>query len=390
MNFDQIIDCRNTHSSKWDMMQKYYGVSPEDGLAMWVAVADFQTAPPVLNLIRKKSEHGVFGYFGDDRDYLAATQWWMKNRHDWEINQDWIVTTCGLGNALAMTIDVFSKPGEGVIVFSPAYHAFASKIHNAERVLVECQMVNDDGYYRLDFDAYDQQMTGNEKLIFLSSPHNPGGRVWTKQELKDLAAFAQRHDLILVSDEVHHDLIYPGAEHIPTAIAVPEITDRLVTLTAASKTFNLAGLRTGNIIVQDEDLRRRLATRIRNLDIKPSSLGFEMTTAAYSPEGAVWVDAQVAYLDGNRRLLDEGLNAIPGVKSMPLQATFLAWVDFSGTGMAIDEITRRVTQEANIAPDFGTPFGRGGEQFLRLNFGLARSRIEDAVTRLQAAFADLQ
>lgn len=389
VNFDEIIDCRGTHSSKWDLLATK-GVTAEDGFAMWVAVTDFKSPPPVLELMQRKVDHGVFGYFGDYSDYYAASAWWLKNRHGWTISTDWIIGVCGLGNGIAMAIDTFTKPGEGIVVFSPVYHEFATKINRAERKLVECPLVNDNGHYTLDFDTYDKMMTGNEKLLLWSSPHNPGGRVWSLSELRQVAEFAERHDLILISDEVHQDLIYPGSTHIPTAIAAPAITDRLITMTAGSKTFNVAGQRTGNVIIEDADLRARYLKRVQTLDLKPNGLGLEMATVAYTQEGADWVDALMAYLDQNRKLLEDGLNAIPGVQFMPMQSTFLAWVDFTGTGMTEAEIVQRVSKDARIGAETGSDFGTGGEGFMRFNFGMPKSRIAEAVDRMQEAFADLQ
>ncbi len=390
MDFDEIIDLRGTHSSKWDEMEKFSGVSPDDGLSMWVAATDFKTAPNILSFLQQKVDQGVFGYFGDKSDYLAATRWWMKNRHGWQISEDWIVPISGLGTALAMTIEVYTNPGDSVVIFSPVYNEFASKITNAGRQVLECPLVNHDGQYTLDFDAYDKMMTGREKLVFWCSPQNPSGRVWTQPEHQAMADFAKRHDLVVVSDEVHHDLVYPGFHHIPTAMAVPEISDRLITLAAASKTFNIAGLRTGNVIVENEKLRSKLTRRLLSLYIQPCSLGLEMTTVAYSEEGSEWLDAQIKYLDGNRKLFDAGINAIPGIRSMPLQATYLAWVDFSGTGMKPDEVARRIAKDARIAVSPGKIFGAGGDEFMRFNIGMPRSQIQKAVERMQAAFADMQ
>nr|MCU0856644.1 aminotransferase class I/II-fold pyridoxal phosphate-dependent enzyme [Paracoccaceae bacterium] len=212
----------------------------------------------------------------------------------------------------------------------------------------------------------------------------------TAAELRGVADFARRHDLILVSDEIHHDLVFPGHRHIPMTLAAPDIADRLVMMTATTKTFNIAGSHIGNVIVPDPALRAAFAGRMAALGISPNSFGLFMATAAYSPEGAAWVDALVAYLDGNRRVFDAGVNAIPGLRSMALEATYLSWVDFSGTGMAPGEFTRRVEKDARIAANHGPTFGTGGESFLRFNIATPRARVEEAVARLQAAFADLQ
>lgn len=390
MNFDEIIDRRNTHSSKWDMMEKLYGVSPDEGIAMWVADMDFRPPDCVTQAVQAMVDHGIFGYFGDDRAYKAAIRWWMGTRHKWVVEPEWILTTNGLVNGTGLCVDAFTEPGDGVVLMTPVYHAFDRVIRAAERMVVECPLAQQDGRYIMDFDAWDAKMTGREKMLILCSPHNPGGRVWSRAELKGVADFCRRHDLILVSDEIHHDLVLPGHEHTVMPLADPSIHDRLVMMSATTKTFNIAGAHIGNVIIPDTELRARFASRMGALGTSPNAFGMHMATAAYSQDGADWVDALMGYLDGNRQIFDAGVNAIPGVRSMPLEATYLAWVDFSGTGMGPDEFTRRVERNAKIAANHGTTFGAGGEPFLRFNLATPRARVKEAVEQLQNAFADLQ
>ena len=387
--FDPIIDRRNSHCVKWDMMETIYGVSADEGLAMWVADMDFRPPDCVLGAVQQMIDHGVIGYFGDDSKYREAIRWWMQERHGWTVEPASIFTTHGLVNGTAMCVETWTQPGDGIVLFTPVYHAFARVIKAADRKIVECEMPLREGRYEMDFDAWDAQMTGAEKMLILCSPHNPGGRVWTREELQGVADFAKRHDLILVSDEIHHDLVMPGQRHIPMT-AIDGIEDRLVMMTATTKTFNIAGSHTGNVIIADETLRAAFAKRMLGLGLSPNSFGLFMTTAAYSPEGAAWVDALCTYLDGNRRIFDDGINAIPGLASMPLEATYLSWVDFAGTGMDRAEFTRRVEQDAKIAVNHGPTFGKGGDSFLRFNIATPRARIEDAVDRMAKAFADLQ
>ncbi|HCP81940.1 MAG TPA: aminotransferase [Octadecabacter sp.] len=389
MSFDTPINRRGTHSVKWDMMEQIYGVDAEDGIAMWVADMEFQPPACVQDAVQKMHDHGVYGYYGDERSYLASIQWWMETRHDWKIDSSWIFTTHGLVNGTAMCVDAFTTQGDGIVLFTPVYHAFAKVINAAGRKVVECPLVNDAGRYEFDFDAYDAQMTGNERMVILCSPHNPGGRVWTRGELQAVAAFAKRHSLILVSDEIHHDLTFPGHKHIPMA-HIEGIEDRLVTMTATTKTFNIAGSHSGNVIIEDPDMRSAFGARMAALGMSPNSFGLFMAEAAYSPEGAAWVDELLSYLDENRKLFDAGVAAIPGLASMPLEATYLAWVDFSGTGMSRDEFTDRVQSDAKIAVNHGPTFGTGGDNFLRFNLAAPRAQIQEAVDRLAKAFGDLQ
>ncbi|MWD26947.1 putative C-S lyase [Aquicoccus sp. SCR17] len=389
MNFDEIIDRRGTHSAKWDKMEAIYGVSAENGIPMWVADMDFRPPDCVTRALRDYVDQGIFGYFGDDAAYLEAIRWWHANRHGWEIDTDWLFTTHGLVNGTAMCVDTFTKPGDGVILMTPVYHAFHRILEAADRRIVQCPLALNDGRYEMDFDAWDAQLDGSEKMLVLCSPHNPGGRVWSRAELEQLAEFVKRHDLILVSDEIHNDLVMPGHTHTPMAL-IEGIEDRLIMMAATTKTFNMAGSHLGNVIIPDETLRRAFSRRMMAMGLSPNAFGLHSATAAYSPEGAEWVDALMGYLDGNRRILDEALNAIPGVQSMPLEGTYLAWVDFAGTGMDPDELKRRIQTEAGVAPNHGPAFGTGGESFMRFNFATPRPRVEEACERLTRAFGDLQ
>ena len=390
MNFDEVINRFGTHSVKWDMMEPIYGVPAKDGIAMWVADMDFRPPQCVADSIEKMHTHGLYGYYGDEKPYLDAICWWMKERHGWAIDPKEIFTTHGLVHGTGMCVDAFTQPGDGVVLMTPVYHAFARVISAAGREVVECELANNNGRYEMDFDAWDAQMKGHETMLILCSPHNPGGRVWTKEELQGVADFAKRHDLILVSDEIHHDLVYPGVTHTPMTLADDSITDRLVMMTATTKTFNIAGSHSGNVIIADPDLRKKFANRMAALGLSPNSFGLFMAEAAYSPEGAEWVDALVDYLDGNRKLLDAAIADIPGLASMPLEATYLSWVDFSGTGMGREEFTKRVEQDARIAVNHGPTFGKGGDSFLRFNIATPRSVVQTAVERLAEAFKDLQ
>ncbi|RYI24080.1 MAG: pyridoxal phosphate-dependent aminotransferase [Acetobacteraceae bacterium] len=390
MTFDTPIDRAGSHCVKWDMLEPLYGMKPDEGLAMWVADMEFKPPQIVQQALEKMLAHGVYGYFGDDRAYLDAIRWWMSTRHGWEVQPDWIFTTHGLVNGTALCIQSFTKPGDGIILMTPVYHAFSRIIKAAGREVIECPLSLKDGVAQIDTAEWEGHLTGTERMFILCSPHNPGGRVWTRAELRQVADFCVKHDLILVSDEIHHDLVYPGQNHTVMPLAAPEIADRLVMMTATTKTFNIAGAHIGNVIIADPDLRKTFANTMNAVGISPNSFGMHMATAAYSPEGAAWVDALMRYLDANRQLFDAGIAQIPGLRSTPLEATYLAWVDFSGTGMGAEEFIERVQKVAKIATNHGSAFGSGGESFLRFNLACPRSQVVEAVARMQEAFADLQ
>ena len=390
MDFDEVIDRRGTHSSKWDTMEELYGVSPDSGLSMWVADMDFRAPKIIQEKLRGINSHGIYGYYGDHTEYNNSIKWWMKNRHNWEIDTSWIFTTHGLVNGTGLCIDAFTKPGDGIILFTPVYYQFSNLVEAARRKVVECPLKLIDNHYHFDFVAYERNLSGDEKMVILCSPHNPGGRVWTKNELQEVAKFAKKHDLVLVSDEIHHDLVYPNKSHTVMPIADPSVCDRLVMMTATTKTFNIAGAHSGNVIISNPNLRQKFSQRIKALGISPNSFGLFMATAAYSPEGAQWLDELLHYIDGNRVIFDREINKIPGLSSMPLEGTYLAWVDFSGTGMEEEEFIYRVQEKAKIAVNHGSTFGTGGEKFLRFNLATPRTLVVEATKRLKDAFSDLQ
>ncbi|MEE9388091.1 MAG: PatB family C-S lyase [Paracoccaceae bacterium] len=390
MNFDNPIDRRGTDSTKWDVMEKLYGLSPKDGLPMWIADMDFAAGEFLQDAMRDVMERASYGYFADRYRNFDAIVWWMQNRHNWQVDPDWMFTTAGLGNGIALCIQAYTEPQDKIAIFTPVYHEFPAKIKNANRQVTQFPLVKADGVFRMDFDAYQALLDGSEKMVLFCSPHNPAGRVWSVQEITELCEFCARNDLILVSDEIHHDLVFPGFQFTPTQKVAQGITDKVIVATSASKTFNIAGTRTGNIMIPNPEMRQTFATLLTALNLEPNLLGVELYCAAYTPKGAAWVDQLNAYLEGNYQLFATGINAIPGVSLMPMQGTYLSWADFAGTGMDHTEIMRRVVKLAKIAPTPGPALGAGGETCLRFNLGTQRSNIEMAVTRLQKAFSDLQ
>ncbi len=390
MNFDEIIDRRGTNSSKWDAMSTLTGVDAPDAIAMWIADMDFRAPDFLQEAVQGLIEKANYGYFTGTGELNKAVAWWMKERHGWDVNPGWMLPTAGLGHAIALCIEVFTDPGDEVIVFTPIYHEFIKKVVNLDRVPHQSPLVIRDGIYHMDLDALEASLTGREKMMLISSPHNPAGRIWTPHELRALATFCARHDLLMVADEIHQDLTFPGQTFTPFLVAAPEAADRTIVITAASKTFNTAGARLGTATVPDAGLRQRFDHSLLAHQVQANILGSELTKAAYTPRGAAWVDELRAYLDGNHRLFLDGIAQIPGLTAMPMQSTYLAWVDFANTGMEMDEAIRRVKMDARIAPSVGDEFGIGGETFLRFNIGTPRARVEEAVSRLQAAFSDLQ
>jgi cystathionine beta-lyase len=388
MTFDDLPDRIGTHSAKWDNMQAFSGVAPQDAIAMWVADMDFDAAPPIREALRREADQGFLGYIGDLAPVTQAVCDWMARQHGWQLQPEWVSYSHGVVAGFGMALEAFSDPGDGVILFTPVYHAFFTKVRAKGREVVESELVREGSTYRMDLKALEARLTGREKVVVLCSPHNPGGRLWSGEEIAELAAFCARHDMILLSDEIHMDLVFPGARHLPTALAAPEALDRLVVLTAASKGFNIAGGETGLVIVPDPALRARMDRVQKEFGGTPNRFGILMTKAAFT-EGADWSAEVRAYLAENFALWRDRIGALPGIEVMPMDSTYLAWTGFENTGMAPEETTRRL-HDAGIVMSPGAQFGAGGTHFHRFNLAMPRPRLVQAIERVEAAFADLQ
>ncbi len=395
-DFETIIDRRGTHCEKWDLMEERYGVSSQDGLAMWVADMEFTPPPEVIKALQGVLDHGVFGYPGDFREYHAAIASWMERRHGWRIEQEWICTVHGLVMGVHLLVQALCRPGDGVVVQPPVYPPFRNAVRNNGCQLLRNQLVEDSaGLYRMDLDALAEQIdswnadwaTGRVRMLLLCSPHNPGGRVWSRTELEQLADICFARDVLIVSDEIHHDLVYSGHDHTVLASLWPQCAQRVVTCTSATKTFNMAGTMTGNLIIADPQLRGSVQQQLFRCGLyDPNSFGPLAATAAYS-HGEPWLEALLQQLQANRDRVDAFVAAsLPGVRSTPLQATYLSWLDFSGTGLSLREVLDRVQNKARLALNHGPSFGQGGELRMRLNFACPPAMLEEALERLGKAF----
>jgi cysteine-S-conjugate beta-lyase len=389
-DFDRIIDRRGTHASKWDAMAKYSGITAADAIPMWVADMDFAAPPGVTEALAKTVERGVHGYYADTGSWAAALSDWLARRHGVSIKPEWVTPTPGIVSGLGLILQALSVPGDEVVVFPPAYHAFRRIIVANDRRILDGELQQRQGRYVMDLDALGKALTPRTKVVFFCSPHNPGGNVWSVEEIRALGSFCAEHDLILVSDEIHCDLVFNGAKHTPTLNAAPEIADRLITCVAATKTFNLAGAHVGACVTSNAALKHEIDARIMASGLGSyNAFGMIATEAAWRT-GEAWLDELLPYLDGNRKLFDQRIEAAaPGARSMRLDATYLAWVDFSATGLAAEDVAKRVSGRARIFVSPGSQFGPGGETWLRFNFATPRPILEEALDRLDDAFSDL-
>jgi cystathionine beta-lyase len=390
-DFDRVIERRGTHASKWDMMARLSGVTSPDAIPMWVADMDFAAPPGVTEALAAETKLAAHGYYADTGTWAAALADWIARRHGWRVDPAWVSPTPGIVSGLGLILQAVSSPGDEVVVFPPAYHAFRRIILANERRILDAQLVEANGRYTMDLDALRAKLTSATKVIFFCSPHNPGGTVWSVDEIRALAALCAERDLILVSDEIHCDLLFAGARHTPTLVAAPEIADRLITCVAATKTFNLAGAHVGACVTSNAALKRRLDARIAAGGLGSyNRFGMIATEAAWRT-GDAWLDALLPYLTASRDLFDSRIEAAaPGARSMRLAATYLAWVDFSRTGLPPEEVSARVKSRARIFPSPGSQFGPGGETWLRFNFATPRPILDEALGRLEEAFKDLR
>jgi cystathionine beta-lyase len=390
-DFDRHIDRRGTHAMKWDMMARLSGIAAADAIPMWVADMDFAAPPGVTEALREEVDRATHGYYADTGTWAEALALWMLRRHALKIDPAWVSATPGIVSGLGLVLQALSEPGDEIVVFPPAYHAFRRIILANDRRILDAELVESNGRYEMDFDRLRRLLTPRTRVVFFCSPHNPGGTVWSADEIRALARLCMERNLILVSDEIHCDLVFAHARHTPTLTAAPEVADRLITCLAATKTFNIAGAHVGACVTTNPTLKRLLDQRIAASGLGSYNLFGMLATEAAWRTGEAWLDALLPYLDENRRLLDTRIaHAAPGARSMRLDATYLAWVDFRGTGLAAQDVDRRVKGRARIFGSPGSQFGPGGEGWLRFNFATPRPLLLEALGRLDEAFGDLR
>lgn len=377
-DFDKIIPRRGTNSYKWDTPEE------EGVLPMWVADMDFRTAPAVVRAVEQRAAHGIYGYTKVPDAYYGAVVGWFAGRHGWRIRPEWIIYTSGVVPAVSAIIQALTEPGDRVIVQTPAYNCFFSSIRNSGCELSANRLLYREGCYTVDFDDLEAKAADPKaKLLLLCNPHNPSGRVWTPAELRRIGEICLRHGVLVISDEIHCELTYEGHDYTPFASLSEEFERRSVTCLSPSKAFNLAGLQIANIVAADEDIRRRIdrAININEVcDVNP--FGVEALIAAYN-EGAGWLDALREYLWENFRYLRTYFaEHLPELTVVPLQGTYLAWIDCRTLGMSSERMAQRLLDEARLMVNPGTLYGPGGEGFIRLNFACPRTVLADGLERL--------
>ena len=378
-NFDEIITRRNTNSVKWDL------ATNDQVLPMWVADMDFRTAPPIINALIRRVQHGIFGYTTVPEAYYDAVIGWFERRHHFTVLKDWILYTTGVVPAISAIIKALTVPGDRVIVQTPVYNCFFSSIRNDQCEMVANELIYKEGTYSIDFDDLEEKASDPKAKIFLlCSPHNPVGRVWTKEELTRMGEICLKNQVIILSDEIHCDFIYGDHQHIPFASMNEAFLQNSVTCVAPSKTFNLAGLKVANIITADNILRQKIDKLLNVNEVcEISPFAVEAVIAAYN-EGEEWLEELKKYLYANYLYLKEFVEIkLPAVKVMPLEATYLAWMDFSAMGQTSRMMRDNLLKEEKIWVNEGTMYGANGEGFLRLNLACPRQLLREGLNRIK-------
>lgn len=391
-NFDELHDRKNTNSLKWDQFKdrlklKYQVEDASDILPMWVADMDFAIPQAVADAIKERLNHPIFGYSYVSDACKNTIQGWFERRHNWHIDTNTLMFHQGVVPALATIVETFTQPGDKICISTPVYPAFFNIPSAQHREVIECDLVAADGSYQFDFSSLEEQFKAGVKVYVLCSPHNPGGVVWPREDLEKLVELCIQYDILLVSDEIHADIVFEGYKHIPTLAVKNADKAKIITCIAPTKTFNIAGVHAAIMVVPDKELRAQLnkdkqAHGRDDLNV----LAAAAVQAAYE-QGDEWVDAMTAYVSSNMDYVTEHLNKLEGIKVAKPQSTYLIWIDYRGTGLSESEIMHRLLEKGKLAIEPGTKYSEAGRGFLRMNVACPLETVKDGVERFKIALS---
>ena len=387
-DFDKIVERRGTDCVKYDALEKVYGSS--DMIPLWVADMDFETPDFIMDALRKRLEHPVLGYACEHPDYWPAVLDWQKNRNGWEIDPAHVAFIPGIVKGIGMAVNVFTKPGDKVIIQPPVYHPFRIVPEENGREIVWNPLVLTDDGYHMDLEHLESIMDERCKFLILSNPHNPAGIAWPVETLVRLADICARHNVIVVSDEIHSDMYLFGHKHVPFATVSDTARRISVTFAAPSKTFNIAGVVTSYCVVPDDELRARFFGWLHASEMDAKGIFPPIATVAAYRHGEEWLRQMLAYVEGNVRFVEDFCRErIPALKPMRPHASFLVWLDCRGLGLGHDELNSLFVDKAKLALNDGAMFGPGGDGFMRMNVGTRRAVLEEAMLRLEKAVGEI-
>jgi cystathionine beta-lyase len=382
--FDELVDRRNTDCLKWDYCKQIFG--KDDILPMWVADMDFKSPRPIAQAIIRRAEHGIFGYTEESERLSDAVLGWLKRRHNWEIDSKWLTYSPGVVTSVNTAILAFTEPGDKILMQTPIYYPFYSSIKENERELVTNSLISRNGHYEIDYADLEEKLADNVRLMIFCSPHNPIGRVWTLDELKEVLRLCRKYNVIVVSDEIHSDLVYTGHKHIPIASLSEESLKNSVTLISPTKTFNIAGLSMSAAIIPDAELRKKFRSTLKKHGAGVLNLfGLEAAIAAYT-KCEEWLNELLVYLEDNLNFLIQYFEEnIPKIKVIRPEATYLAWLDCTDLPIPGEKLKAFFAHEAGVGLNDGATFGVEGHGFQRINFACPRPVLEEGLERIRNA-----
>ena len=384
-NFDEVIDRSNSDCSKIENLKPLFG--REDIIPLWVADMDFKSPPAITRALMKRVEHGVFGYTVQSEDYFNSIINWLNKRYNWIVSKEDINYLPGVVKGFSIAIEVFTEVGDNIIIQPPVYHPFRLMTKALNRKVVNNPLILENGQYRMDFDGLRKIVSEKScKMLILCNPHNPGGRVWSEEELKELSEICFENEILVVSDEIHSDLALPGFIHTPFAKVSAEAENNSITLMAPSKTFNIAGIVSSYAVISNKEIRDKYHSFVKKRGLDEGNLfAYTATVSAYN-ECDVWLDEMLNYVQSNVDFVDSYLkNNIPEIKAILPEASFLIWLDCRSLNLSQNELVKLFVDKAGLALNDGSIFGSGGEGFMRLNVGSPKSILEKALSNLKNA-----
>ena len=382
-DFDTIIPRRGSNSYKWDTP------ATDEVLPMWVADMDFRTAPEIIEALQKRLDHGIFGYAKTPPEYYEATIQWFRRRHRWSICREWILNTTGVVPAISAILQGLATPGDKVLTLTPVYNCFFSSIRNSGCVLEDCELHYEDGCYTIDFEALDRQASDpGVKYLLLCNPHNPSGRVWTRDELQQISRICSRHGDFVISDEIHCEMIAPGFHYIPYASISEEALQGSVTCVSPSKSFNIAGIQVANIVCADAEVRAKIEHALSVNEVADQNVFAVPALIAAYEKGEPWLNALNAYFHENDMAFrDYCKRYMPQYKLPVKEASYLEWLDCTPSGMDGDQVARRLLEEENLMVNPGSMYGESGRAFIRINIACPRALLMQGLEKLRKVLA---
>jgi cysteine-S-conjugate beta-lyase len=388
-NFDEPVARERTNCIKYDRREETFGA--KDIIPMWVADMDFKCPDFVVDSLRNRLTHEIFGYTYRPEDYYKSIKDWIKTRHNWEIQRDWITFCPGIVPALNFCTLAFTEPGDSIIVQPPVYFPFFSAVESHGRKLIYNRLLESENTWSIDFSSLVAAIDEKTKMIFISNPHNPVGRVWSAEELTILSQICLDRNILMISDEIHCDLVLPGYKHVPMASISEKVAEKTVTLLAPSKTFNLAGLSTSSVVISDPSLRKAFNRVVDNLHIGSGNIFGNIASIAAYTHGHQWLDELLVYIDNNTEYVkDYCLKMIPEIVPVQPEATYMIWLDCRKFGMNAKDIQKFFVDKAKVGMNEGSAFGPGGEGFMRMNVGTTHSTVIKAMEQIEKAVSTIR